>query len=47
MSLKKSSWLLLATLIALSACTQEKQNEISRNIQNWTGTWRFHRGFAA
>lgn len=38
MSLKKSSWLLLITLIALSACTQEKQNEISRSIQNWTGT---------
>ncbi|BBE49659.1 hypothetical protein OYT1_ch0083 [Ferriphaselus amnicola] len=23
---------------ALAACTQEKQNEISRSIQNWTGT---------
>jgi hypothetical protein len=22
----------------LSACTQEQQNKISRNIQNWTGT---------
>lgn len=23
---------------ALAACTQERQNEISRSIQNWTGT---------
>lgn len=29
---------LLLTLLTLSACTQEKQNEISRGIQNWTGT---------
>lgn len=29
---------LLASLILLTACTQEKQNEISRSIQNWTGT---------
>jgi hypothetical protein len=29
----------LATLaIALTACTQERQNEIRRSIQNWTGT---------
>ena len=33
-----SLWLLLATVFALTACTQEKQNEISRSIQNWTGT---------
>jgi len=25
-------------LLLLSACTQEQQNKISRNIQNWTGT---------
>ena len=24
--------------ILLSACTQEQQNKISRDIQNWTGT---------
>lgn len=29
---------LLASLVLLAACTQEKQNEISRSIQNWTGT---------
>ena len=25
-------------LLALAACTQERQNEIKRSIQNWTGT---------
>jgi hypothetical protein len=32
---------LLLTLVAalgLSACTQETQNQLSRDIQNWTGT---------
>ncbi len=29
---------MLAVLLTLSACTQERQNEISRGIQNWTGT---------
>ena len=29
--------LALATA-ALAACTQEQQNQISRDIQNWTGT---------
>lgn len=29
---------LLAMLWALSACTQEVQNKISRSVQNWTGT---------
>ncbi|MFY7859569.1 MAG: hypothetical protein ACOVQO_07755 [Limnohabitans sp.] len=28
----------LAGLFLLSACTQEQQNKISRDIQNWTGT---------
>ena len=28
----------LALLVLLSACTQEQQNKISRDIQNWTGT---------
>lgn len=30
--------LTLAAALALSACTQETQNQISRSIQNWTGT---------
>ena len=29
---------LLSGLLLLSACTQEQQNKISRDIQNWTGT---------
>lgn len=28
----------VATLVGGTACTQEKQNEIRRSIQNWTGT---------
>ena len=28
----------VAAAILLSACTQEQQNKISRDIQNWTGT---------
>ena len=28
----------LMGLALLSACTQEQQNKISRDIQNWTGT---------
>ena len=31
-------WIMVASLLILTACTQEKQNEISRSIQNWTGT---------
>jgi hypothetical protein len=26
------------TILAWSGCTQEQQNQISRSIQNWTGT---------
>ncbi len=29
---------LAAIVVLLSACTQEQQNKISRDIQNWTGT---------
>lgn len=29
---------LFSAVVALSACTQEQQNQISRSIQNWTGT---------
>lgn len=25
-------------VVALAGCTQEKQNEIMRSVQNWTGT---------
>jgi hypothetical protein len=28
----------LALLASLAACTQERQNQIRREIQNWTGT---------
>jgi hypothetical protein len=28
----------LATALALTACTQEQQNQWRRDIQNWTGT---------
>lgn len=30
--------LLVAVTATLAACTQEQQNQISRDIQNWTGT---------
>jgi hypothetical protein len=38
MKTNKSFFAMLVAVIALSACTQERQNEISRGIQNWTGT---------
>lgn len=28
----------ILSLVLLTACTQEQQNKIGRNIQNWTGT---------
>lgn len=28
----------LALTLTLAACTQEQQNQISRSVQNWTGT---------
>jgi hypothetical protein len=33
-------WALMALplLLTLGACTQEQQNQIKRDIQNWTGT---------
>lgn len=36
----KSSFALFVVVITafLSACTQEQQNQISRSVQNWTGT---------
>jgi len=30
--------LLAVSVVSLAACTQEQQNKISRDIQNWTGT---------
>jgi hypothetical protein len=30
--------LLLCALALLAACTQEQQNKLGRDIQNWTGT---------
>ncbi|PID34104.1 MAG: hypothetical protein CR976_02045, partial [Thiotrichales bacterium] len=41
MRLKKANNALLAMVVsalALSACTQETQNQISRSLNNWTGT---------
>ena len=38
MRAKLPLWIMSVSLLMLSACTQEKQNEISRSIQNWTGT---------
>ena len=34
----RSRLLCVAAVAALAACTQETQNQISRHIQNWTGT---------
>jgi hypothetical protein len=36
----KSSFALFVVAISalLTACTQEQQNQISRSVQNWTGT---------
>ena len=31
-------WIAVAACVLLGACTQEQQNKISRDIQNWTGT---------
>jgi hypothetical protein len=34
----KAFWIALTALVVLAACTQERQNQIKRDIQNWTGT---------
>lgn len=31
-------WIGSAALLLLAGCTQETQNQISRSVQNWTGT---------
>ncbi|MBI3369363.1 MAG: hypothetical protein HY021_13235 [Burkholderiales bacterium] len=36
--MKRSLLMIAFCVLALTACTQEKQNEIRRGIQNWTGT---------
>jgi hypothetical protein len=33
-----SAWAVVISAALLAACTQEQQNKISRDIQNWTGT---------
>jgi hypothetical protein len=35
---KLSASLVFIAALSLSACTQEQQNKIGREIQNWTGT---------
>ena len=37
-ALKTTALAAAATLALLAGCTQEKQNQIKREIQNWTGT---------
>lgn len=37
-TLRLSATLALLSAAALVGCTQEKQNEIMRSVQNWTGT---------
>ena len=34
----KGKLLIAATVLSLSACTQETQNQFGRALQNWTGT---------
>ncbi|HSV81989.1 MAG TPA: hypothetical protein VLK85_22570 [Ramlibacter sp.] len=38
MNMMRSAAAALALALALAGCTQEQQNRISRDIQNWTGT---------
>jgi hypothetical protein len=37
MKLKSTLWVLVAAILAV-ACTQEQQNKLGREVQNWTGT---------
>ncbi|WP_245503654.1 hypothetical protein [Aquabacterium lacunae] len=37
-SFKPWALMVLPLLLTLGACTQEQQNQIKRDIQNWTGT---------
>lgn len=36
--MKTRTILMLCAAAALAGCTQEQQNQLSRGIQNWTGT---------
>jgi hypothetical protein len=36
--MKRLSLVLLCAVAALAGCTQEQQNRLGRDIQNWTGT---------
>ncbi|GHA78809.1 hypothetical protein GCM10009007_19870 [Formosimonas limnophila] len=36
--MKSLKWAALTAVVALTACTQETQNQIGRSVQNWTGT---------
>jgi hypothetical protein len=38
MMLMKPLLMAITATLALGACTQERQNQIKRDIQNWTGT---------
>ena len=38
MSFRKAGLAAVVLAMALLGCTQEQQNKISRDIQNWTGT---------
>ena len=38
MNLRFATFTALASVVLVSACTQESQNSIGRSIQNWTGT---------
>ncbi len=35
---KAASLLLISAVVLLTGCTQEQQNKLGRDIQNWTGT---------
>lgn len=36
--MKHTQLLVVAAIALLAGCTQEQQNKLSRDIQNWTGT---------
>ena len=38
MNLRRTPLAALAALALLASCTQEQQNKLGRDIQNWTGT---------
>jgi len=38
MDLRRTPFIVVALCVLLAACTQERQNQLKRDIQNWTGT---------